>query len=107
MSENKRPPKAYRSFIDTYPKLGEAWERARAQESDGPLDEASRRLVKVAIAVGAMRQGAVHSSVRKALAAGVKEEEILQVVALAATTLGFPSAVAVFTWVRDVIEQPG
>lgn len=58
---------------------------------------------KLAVAVGAMRQGAVHSSVRKALDAGAKEDEILQVVALAATTLGFPSTVAVFTWVQDVI----
>lgn len=105
MTEPKRPPKAYRSFIDTYPKLGEAWERAREQEGSGPLDEKQRRLVKLAVAVGAMRQGAVHSGVRKARAAGVSEDEIRQVVALAATTLGFPSTVAVFTWVEEVLES--
>ncbi len=105
MTDKKRPPKAYSSFVDGFPKLGEAWERAREQENDGPLDPKSRRLVKLAVAVGAMRQGAVHSAVRKALNAGANEDEILHVVALAATTLGFPSTVAVFTWVQDVIGQ--
>jgi alkylhydroperoxidase/carboxymuconolactone decarboxylase family protein YurZ len=47
----------------------------------------------------------VHSSVRKALAAGIAVEEIEQVVALAASTLGMPSTVAVFTWVHDVIDK--
>ena len=103
MTENSRPHKAFLSFIETYPKLGEAWERARDGETDGPLDEKTRRLVKLAVSVGAMRQGAVHSGVRKALKAGVTEDEILQIVALSASTLGFPSAVAAFCWVQDVI----
>ena len=104
MTENNRPPKAFLSFIETYPKLGEAWERAREGEANGPLDEKTRRLIKLAVSVGAMRQGAVHSGVRKALSAGLTEEEVRQVVALAASTLGFPSAVAVFSWIQDVIE---
>ncbi|MCP4204566.1 MAG: carboxymuconolactone decarboxylase family protein [bacterium] len=103
MTENDQPPTAFLSFVETYPKLGEAWERAREGETDGPLDEKTRRLIKLAVSMGAMRQGAVHSGVRKALRTGVTEEEILQVVALAATTLGFPSAVATFSWIQDVI----
>ena len=39
--------------------------------------------------------------VRKALAAGVAPEEIYQAVALAASTIGLPGAVAAFTWVED------
>jgi alkylhydroperoxidase/carboxymuconolactone decarboxylase family protein YurZ len=42
------------------------------------------RLIKLAIAIGAMREGAVHSGVRKALAAGIAVDEIEQVVASAA-----------------------
>ena len=98
---SKKPPKAYREFIATYPHLGESWDKARDQESDGPLDEKTRRLVKLGIAIGAMRQGAVSSSARKARAASATEEEIKQVVALAASTLGFPATVAVFTWLGD------
>lgn len=96
-----RPPEAYETFIRTFPELGEAWQRIRAGEARGPLDEPTRRLIKLAVAVGAMREGAVHSAARKARAAGVSEEAITQVVALAASTLGMPSAVAVHTWVRD------
>lgn len=97
----KKPPRAYREFISAYPEIAAAWDTARKGEEAGPLDERSRRLAKLAIAVGAMRQGAVSSAARKALAVGVTREEIRQVVALAATTLGFPSAVAVFTWIEE------
>ncbi len=71
------------------------------------MDEKTVRLVKLAIAIGALREGAVHSNVRKALSAQVSADEIEQVVALAAGTLGFPSTVAVFCWTQDVIGQPG
>ena len=98
---SKKPPKAYRDFVTTYPQLGESWDRARDQEAAGPLDEKSRRLVKLGIAIGALRQGAVSSAARKARSAGASEAEIQQIVALAASTLGFPSTVAVFTWIND------
>jgi alkylhydroperoxidase/carboxymuconolactone decarboxylase family protein YurZ len=98
---SKNPPKAYRDFVTAYPRLEESWDKAREQESDGPLDDKSRRLVKLGIAVGAMRRGAVSSAARKARAAGASEDEIRQVVALAASTLGFPSTVAVFSWINE------
>jgi len=74
---------------------------------DGPLDESTARLVKLGVAIGAMREGAVHSGVRKALALGIEPAAIEQVVALAAGTIGLPSAVAIFSWVRDVIPERG
>ena len=52
-----------------------------------------------------MREGAVHSSVRKTLASGISVEEIEQVICLAASTLGMPSTVAVFTWIHDEIDK--
>lgn len=97
----RKPPKAYRDFVQTYPLLAESWDKARQQEHDGPLDEKSRRLIKLGIAVGAMRQGAVSSAARKARATDASEEEIRQVVALAASTLGFPATVAVLGWIGD------
>ena len=73
-------------------------------EQEGPLDERTQRLVKLGISIGAMREGAVHSNVRKALAIGVTSEEIMQIVALAASNLGMPATVAVYSWVRDILE---
>lgn len=102
-----KPPKTYEAFVKRYPKLGQAWEVLREAGREGPLDERTARLVKLGIALGAMREGAVHSSVRKALAAGVTVKEIEQVLALAAATLGLPSTVAVYSWVRDQVKGAG
>ena len=102
-----KPPNAHLEFIHRYPKLGEAWENIAEAGQEGPLDEKTARLLKLAVALGAMREGSVHSSVRKALAMGISREEIEQVVALSAGTLGLPSVVAVYTWVQDEIRKQG
>lgn len=101
MNPLPKPPDTFLEFTQRYPQLAEAWRLAQRAGEAGPLDEKAQRLVKLGIAVGSLREGAVHSAVRKALAAGVTRDEIDQVVALAASTIGFPSAVAVFSWVRD------
>lgn len=98
------PPEAYREFVRRYPKLGEAWESARAGEEDGPLDEKTSRLLKLGVSIGAFREGAVHSAVRKALAAGASAAEVRQVIALAASIIGFPSAVAVHSWLSEEVD---
>lgn len=97
----------YLDFIKQYPRLGEAWETLHQEEARGPLDERTIRLVKLAVAMGAFREGAVHSAVRKAVKAGITREELDQMVALGASTLGMPSSVAVFTWIQDVLEKIG
>jgi len=98
-------PKAYEAFVQRFPKIGEAWETLALAGQDGPLDNKSARLIKLAVAVGAMREGAVHANVRKALSAGITKAEIEQVVALAASTLGLPSAVAIHSWINDEFEK--
>ena len=105
MKNIPKPPKTYDAFVKRYPKLAEAWEKIGEAGRVGPLDPRTIRLIKLAVAIGAMREGAVHSGVRKALSGGISAEEIEQVVALAASTMGMPSTVAVFTWVRDEIEK--
>ena len=100
------PPKTYDDFITRFPALGEAWKLLRkASRESGPLDERSLALVKVATAAGAQREGALHSSVRKALAAGVPQQEIEQVIATAASTIGLPATVAAWSWARDEFEK--
>jgi alkylhydroperoxidase/carboxymuconolactone decarboxylase family protein YurZ len=37
------------------------------------------------------------------LALGITKEEMRQVIALSAGTLGFPKTVAAWTWVRDLL----
>jgi alkylhydroperoxidase/carboxymuconolactone decarboxylase family protein YurZ len=101
MDRTPEPPATYVAFQHRYPKIGRAWDMIAEAGREGPLDAKTVRLLKLAVAVGAMREGAVHAGVRKALAMGITGEEIEQVVALAAGTLGLPATVAVFSWVQD------
>ena len=101
--KQSKPPRTYERFVERYPKLGEAWTAIREAEAQGPLDGRVARLVKLAIAIGALKEGAVHSAARKALAAGITRAEVEQVVALAAATIGLPSTVAVDTWVQEIL----
>jgi 4-carboxymuconolactone decarboxylase len=101
------PPKTYERFIQRYPKLAKAWAEIGLAGREGPLDERTARLIKLAVAIGALREGAVHACVRKALAQGISREEIEQVIALAAGTVGLPATVAVYSWIQDRTDAPG
>jgi alkylhydroperoxidase/carboxymuconolactone decarboxylase family protein YurZ len=107
MADLPPPPSAYATFTARYPDLEKAWENMAMAGRDGPLDKDTQRLVKLAIAVGAFREGAVHASVRKAIAMGIEVEALEQVVALAASTIGMPATVAAFQWVRDIADDEG
>lgn len=103
--EQPPAPTTHGQFTQRFPLLAQAWESTAEAGRQGPLDEQTQRLVKLAVAIGAMREGAVHASVRKALAMGIEPEGVEQVVALAAGTMGLPSTVAAYTWVRDVLDD--
>lgn len=85
-------PELWRAFQE----LGAAAGKA------GPLDERTRRLVNLALAIGADSEGATHSHARRALAEGLTAEELDHVAYLAITTLGWPRAIRGLTWIRDV-----
>ncbi len=107
MKKNKlsKPPRAFDEFSETFPALRKAWDILGDAAKEGPLDDRTARLVKLGVAIGAMREGAVHSSARKARALDVTDEELNQVVALASSIIGMPSSVAVWTWLRDPAKK--
>lgn len=95
----------YKKFVEEFPGIGEAWDVLReCEKEDGLIDERVHRMIKLGIAIGAGREGAVHSAVRKALKAGVTKEEIDRVLTMAASTVGFPATVAAYTWIRDSLH---
>ncbi|GBD40130.1 hypothetical protein HRbin37_02419 [bacterium HR37] len=107
MSKKKNKlPQPLQRFIKRYPEVWESYERLgeKCHES-GPLDEKTRRLVKLGIAIGARLEGAVHSHTKRALELGISKEEILHVALLAITTVGFPSAIAALTWIEDTLGK--
>lgn len=88
------------------PEIWEAFQRLGAAASDaGPLDERTRRLVNLALAIGADSEGAIHSHCRRAAAEGLTAEELEHVAYLAITTLGWPRAIRALTWIRDVTRR--
>jgi alkylhydroperoxidase/carboxymuconolactone decarboxylase family protein YurZ len=93
------------AFREDYTEVWEAFNQLgeRCHEA-GPLDERTRRLVKLALAVGAGLEGGTHSAVRNALAAGLTPEEVKHVAVLAVTTVGFPAAMRALTWVGDGLK---
>ncbi|MDT0500087.1 MULTISPECIES: carboxymuconolactone decarboxylase family protein [unclassified Halomonas] len=84
---------------DAYAELG------KACAESGPLDARTRRLVKLALAVGARSEGAVHSHARRALEEGETSEALKQVAMLSIPTLGLPRGVAALTWIEDITDE--
>ncbi len=96
-------PKQVNQFSKQYPKIWEAFNELgeRCHEA-GPLDEKTRRLIKLALSIGAGLEGATHSAVRNARRTGVTADEINHVALLAITTLGLPAATRAMTWIGDL-----
>jgi 4-carboxymuconolactone decarboxylase len=91
--------RAYADVVSAYEALGRACAEA------GPLDAKTRELIKLGMAIGGRLEGAVHAHARRALDAGATPAEIQHVVTLAIPTVGFPTAIAAFTWVGDVLSD--
>jgi alkylhydroperoxidase/carboxymuconolactone decarboxylase family protein YurZ len=85
----------YKEVWQAFTELGDSCHRA------GPLDERTRRLVKLALAVGAGLEGGTHSAVRNAVAAGISPEEMKHVAILGITTIGLPASMRALTWIGD------
>ena len=97
-------PRSYELFKRAHPELWQVYDRLGAlAHAAGPLDKKSRALVKLAMAIGARMEGAVHAHVRRAIEDGATPAEIRHVALLGLTTLGFPCTMAVLTWIEDVL----
>ncbi len=90
--------RAYPAVWQAYAALGKAAAEA------GPLDERTRRLVKLALSIGVCSEGAVHSHTRRAIEEGVTKKELKQVALLAIATAGLPQAVKGLTWIEDITD---
>ena len=72
-------PDVYVRFREHYPDVARALDGlGEATEAAGGLDARTQRLVKLGIAIGALAEGAVRSSVRKARTIGITDDEIRQ-----------------------------
>ncbi len=100
------------SILDFRKKFPEVWDAFAAlgdkcHEAGGPLDDKTRRLVKLGIAIATRHEGAVHSATRNALDAGCTADELFHVAILSITTIGWPAAYAALTWINETIAGGG
>jgi alkylhydroperoxidase/carboxymuconolactone decarboxylase family protein YurZ len=95
-------------FAKDNPDIWKAYqELGKACTEGGPLDGRSCRLVKIALAAAAGSVGAVHSHTRRAISEGLSADELRHVALLAVPTLGFAKAVAMLTWIDDIVGGEG
>ncbi|MFX0544723.1 carboxymuconolactone decarboxylase family protein [Roseovarius sp. S1116L3] len=101
----KSMPGAAGDLAEKHPDIWKAYSALGKATADcGPLTARERRLVKLALAVGAGSEGAVHSHTRRAKDEGIEAAALMQVAMLAIGPLGLPRAVASKTWIEDVTE---
>lgn len=106
MMPTRKRPNLYLKMKKRYPKVLAAVEAlGEATRSAGPLDEKTVHLVQLAAAAAARSEGAVHSHVRRALAAGASADEIRHALVSVTSTIGFPNVTAALSWADDVLDE--
>ena len=99
-------PSTAGELADRYPDVWEQYSGlGKACSEAGPIDDETKRLLKIALAAGSESEGAVHSHVRRALDEGVDPETLRHVAILSIPTLGFPKAMATLTWIEDIVAE--
>jgi alkylhydroperoxidase/carboxymuconolactone decarboxylase family protein YurZ len=101
-----RLPFSYERFKKEFLEIEKEYDKlAKKCHASGPLDEKTRRLIKLGIAIGSQSDGAVKSHTRRAMAIGISPEEIRHAVLLGLTTIGFPKMIASLNWVHETMEK--
>lgn len=102
----RKAPARFIEFNKKNPRIAEAYEKLASEcHQSGPLNEKERSLVKLGIAIGSGMEGSVHSQIRKALDAGLKQDEIHHAFLLSLTAIGFPRMMAALTWAEDILNK--
>jgi alkylhydroperoxidase/carboxymuconolactone decarboxylase family protein YurZ len=105
---NDYRPQVYQRFSAAYPQVMNAYGvLAEELQKAGPLTERERHLAKLAIAIGGQSDGAVRSHARRAIAAGIEPDAVRHVAVLAISTAGYPTAMAAYGWIDQVLDAAG
>lgn len=98
-------PEIFKQFMEQRPEICEAYRKVGELCSDaGPIDTKNQHLIQLGTSIGIGSKGAVRSHARRALDAGATKEEVLQVVLLSMTIIGFPAMIAAYGWVVEVFS---
>lgn len=99
-------PMRFERFLKQYPEIAVAYETlGDAIHKQGPLNQKERALVKLALAAASKLEGAVHAQVRKGIKLGLTKNEMRHIALLSIPTIGFPSSMAVMSWMDDILDM--
>jgi alkylhydroperoxidase/carboxymuconolactone decarboxylase family protein YurZ len=99
-------PRFLQKVIQRYPEVWQSYENLGKEiTSIGALDSKTQHLVKLSIAIGAGREGAVHSHTKRCVKAGIPNEQMFQTAMLAVTTIGWSGAMAALSWINDIVDD--
>lgn len=76
--------------------LAEGWDRLERAGRDGPLDDHACRLVELAVAVVTADPRSLRTQLQRARDHGVRDDEIEQLIALAAPAIGKSATLAAY-----------
>ena len=103
---NNQKPSFYRQVSEKYPQVISAVEQLGGTlRTAGPLDEKTSQLIQLAAAAASQSEGAVCSHTRRALHAGASPEEVFHALLLLVSTIGFPKAMAAFSWCEQEVGK--
>ena len=99
--------KNFKYFTDNH---GDIYESYRSygkaiDEDGGPLEEKTRRLIKVAVSATIQNEYSLTTHIKKALKAGCSLEEIEHTILLVAPTVGFPAMMKGIMTLREEMDQ--
>jgi alkylhydroperoxidase/carboxymuconolactone decarboxylase family protein YurZ len=101
-------PANFQNMVDLFPEVMKKHaEFGKALQESGPIGKKNAHLIQLAAAAATRSEGAVHSHVRRAVAARAKPREIYHAIMLCTSTIGFPAVAAAMSWARDEIEKKG
>jgi alkylhydroperoxidase/carboxymuconolactone decarboxylase family protein YurZ len=101
-----RAPRTFLSFAKKYPEIAQAYDAmGQAVRDAGPLTDREIALAKLALSIGAKLEGATHAHCRRALALGIEPNALRQVAVLSSPTVGFPSMMAAYKWVDEIVRR--
>lgn len=102
----KKLPAGAGKIAKRQPKIWSAYEQLGAACAEaGPLDRRAIRLIKLALAVAAQSEGAVHSHTRRARDEGLAKDELIHIALLAIPSIGLAKAAAGMSWIEDILNE--
>jgi 4-carboxymuconolactone decarboxylase len=100
-------PEIFKQFLKSYPEIAATYRKVGDLcSSSGPLDLKNQHLIQLGISIGLGSKGGIRSHARRALDAGASREELSQAVLLSATIVGFPSMIAAYGWIEEMLSPP-